>query len=119
MDYTAEMLAQLKAGKTPEELAKELTIAIKKATDENERLKAEEAKRKETEDAKLRKLGHIDNLLDAVVNLLMDYGVREDIVKAVAALSAEDILCELDATIIACLDEKTKRDPVREFLKSL
>ena len=140
MDFTSELLARLQKGESVDALAAELTKAINDAHTENERLKAEaEAKRKAdaaASRAKLQKVQHMDDLLDAVVALLCDYNVDRDLVDEIGNIHAEELIDEIDKAVPAIQEymdlmeklrqarpvtdtapeKQSKNDPIEDFL---
>lgn len=104
MDFTAEFLARLQAGETADNLAAELTKAINDANKENERLKAEaEAKRKADEAAEFRarelardKAEAIDSLLVALENIVIMWGLGDELVEVIEHINPDDVVQEMD-----------------------
>ena len=95
MDFTNELLAELRGGKSVEDLAKELTKAINTASQENERIKAEEeAKRKkaqETERIAEDKTNAVLSMLDAVIDICVAWEICPDLVKELREMDEDEV----------------------------
>ena len=104
MDFKAELLARLQAGESADSLASELTKAINEANKENERLRQEaEAKRKAEEEAlfKSRELARnkaeaVDNLLVALEDIIVVWGLGDDLIEVIEHINPDDLVQEMD-----------------------
>lgn len=108
MDFTSELLAQLQAGKSVDDLAAELTKAINEAHAQNERIKAAEAEAKrkaefeakrkaaEAEAARNDKIAAMDKLIDAIVDLLAAYEVDGAILDTIEDTDPAQIVDAID-----------------------
>lgn len=113
MDFTSELLSQLQAGKSVDDLAAELTKAINAAHAENERIKAAEAEAKrkaefeakrkaaEAEAARNDKIAAMDNLIDAIVDLLAAYEVDGAVLDAIEDTNPEQLVDAIDEALPA------------------
>ena len=113
MDFTSELLSQLQAGKSVDDLAAELTKAINAAHAENERIKAAEAEAKrkaefeakrkaaEAEAARNDKIAAMDNLIDAIVDLLAAYEVDGAVLDAIEDTDPAQIVDAIDEAMPA------------------
>ena len=104
MDFTNELLAELRGGKSVEDLAKELTKAINTASQENERIKAEEeAKRKQKAECVAEdKHNAVLAVLDAVIDMCLAWDICPDLVEELREMDedeVDDIVQEIDKLI--------------------
>ena len=141
MDYSMDILARLQAGEKVEDIAAELTKSINAANEKyaaekkaaEEKAKAEAAAKSKITNKKIV----VEELLDAICDILEIWDVAPDLVDQIENISdeeIEDIVTTIDETIpflIRYLEvqtalqqmmdkevEKNKEpnDPVREFL---
>ena len=134
MDYSMDILARLQAGEKVEDIAAELTKSINAA---NEKYKAAEEKAKAEAAAKsniANKKIAVEELLDAICDILEIWGVAPELVAQIENTSDEDIedivttvdeavpflvkYMEMQTAFQKMVDEKNKEpnDPVRDFL---
>ena len=104
MDFKAELLARLQAGESADSLASELTKAINEANKENERIRQEaEAKRKAEEAAEFHarelardKAEAVDNLLVALEDIIVVWGLGDDLIEVIEHINPDDLVQEMD-----------------------
>lgn len=104
MDFKAELLARLQAGESADSLASELTKAINEANKENERIRQEaEAKRKAEEAAEFHarelarnKAEAVDNLLIALEDIIVAWGLGDDLIEVIEHINPDDLVQEMD-----------------------
>ena len=138
MDYSMDILARLQAGEKVEDIAAELTKSINAANEKyaaekkaaEEKAKAEAAAKSKIEDKKIV----VEELLDAICDILEIWDVAPDLVDQIENISDEEIedivttideavpflvkYMEIQTALQKMVDEKNKEpnDPVREFL---
>ena len=138
MDYSMDILARLQAGEKVEDIAAELTKSINAANEKyaaekkaaEEKAKAEAAAKSKIEDKKIV----VEELLDAICDILEIWDVAPDLVDQIENISDEEIedivttideavpflvkYMEMQRALQKMVDEKDKEpnDPVREFL---
>ena len=139
MDYSMDILARLQAGEKVEDIAAELTKSINAANEKyaaekkaaEEKAKAEAAAKSKNADKKIA----VEELLDAICDILEIWGVAPELVDQIENTSDEDIedivttvdeaipflvkYMEMQMALQKMMDEKNKEpnnDPVREFL---
>lgn len=138
MDYSMDILARLQAGEKVEDIAAELTKSINAA---NEKYKAAEEKAKAEAAAKSKiknKKIVVEELLDAICDILEIWDVAPDLVDQIENISEEEIedivttvdeavpflvkYMEMQMALQKMMDDRHKEvkepnnDPVREFL---
>ena len=137
MDYSMDILARLQAGEKVEDIAAELTKSINAA---NEKYKAAEEKAKAEAAAKSKiknKKIVVEELLDAICDILEIWDVAPDLVDQIENISDEEIedivttvdeavpflvkYMEMQMALQKMMDDRHKEvkepnDPVREFL---
>lgn len=143
MNYTDEILARLQNGETVEDIARELTNSLNKASSaytEQQKAKAEAAKKasaeKEKTALKQKKSDAIINLIDSIAYIFEVWGVDENDIKELCEISDHDVneligLLDLSLPLLSKSNiiqkeiqhiipkEETKEaaaDPVQEFL---
>lgn len=138
MDYSMDILARLQAGEKVEDIAAELTKSINAANEKyaaekraaEEKAKAEAAAKSKIEDKKIA----VEELLDAICDILEIWDVTHDLVDQIENISDEEIedivttideavpflvkYMEMQRALQKMVDEKNKEpnDPVRDFL---
>ena len=138
MDYSMDILARLQAGEKVEDIAAELTKSINAANEKyaaekkaaEEKAKAEAAAKSKIEDKKIV----VEELLDAICDILEIWDVAPDLVDQIENISDEEVedivnaidevepffvrYMEMQRALQKMVDEKDKEpnDPVREFL---
>lgn len=145
MDYSMDILARLQAGEKVEDIAAELTKSINAANEKyaaekraaEEKAKAEAAAKSRIADKKIA----IEELLDAICDILEIWDVAPDLVDQIENTSDEDIedivtivdeavpflvkYMEMQTALQQMIDDSHKEaeknkepnnDPVREFL---
>ena len=138
MDYSMDILARLQAGEKVEDIAAELTKSINAANEKyaaekkaaEEKAKAEAAAKSKIEDKKIV----VEELLDAICDILEIWDVAPDLVDQIENISDEEIedivttideavpflvkYMEMQRALQKMVDEKNKEpnDPVRDFL---
>lgn len=138
MDYSMDILARLQAGEKVEDIAAELTKSINAANEKyaaekraaEEKAKAEAAAKSKIADKKIA----VEELLDAICDILEIWDVAPDLVDQIENISDEEIedivttideavpflvkYMEMQRALQKMVDEKNKEpnDPVREFL---
>ena len=138
MDYSMDILARLQAGEKVEDIAAELTKSINAANEKyaaekraaEEKAKAEAAAKSKIADKKIA----VEELLDAICDILEIWDVAPDLVDQIENTSDEDIedivttvdeavpflvkYMEMQRALQKMVDEKNKEpnDPVRDFL---
>lgn len=134
MDYSMDILARLQAGEKVEDIAAELTKSINAANEKykaaEEKAKAEAAAKSKIEDKKIA----VEELLDAICDILEIWDVAPDLVDQIENISDEEIedivttideavpflvkYMEMQRALQKMVDEKNKEpnDPVRDFL---
>ena len=140
MDYSMDILARLQAGEKVEDIAAELTKSINAA---NEKYKAAEEKAKAEAAAKSKiknKKIAVEELLDAICDILEIWDVAPDLVDQIENISDEEIedivttvdeavpflvkYMEMQMALQKMMDDRHKEveknkepnDPVRDFL---
>ena len=138
MDYSMDILARLQAGEKVEDIAAELTKSINAANEKyaaekkaaEEKAKAEAAAKSNMANKKIA----VEELLDAICDILEIWGVAPELVDQIENTSDEDIedivttvdeavpflvkYMEMQTAFQKMVDEKNKEpnDPVRDFL---
>ena len=138
MDYSMDILARLQAGEKVEDIAAELTKSINAANEKyaaekraaEEKAKAEAAAKSKITNKKIV----VEELLDAICDILEIWDVAPDLVDQIENISDEEIedivttideavpflvkYMEMQRALQKMVDEKDKEpnDPVREFL---
>ena len=138
MDYSMDILARLRAGEKVEDIAAELTKSINAANEKyaaekkaaEEKAKAEAAAKSKITNKKIA----VEELLDAICDILEIWDVAPDLVDQIENISDEEIedivttideaipflirYMEMQTALQQMMDEKNKEpnDPVREFL---
>ena len=138
MDYSMDILARLQAGEKVEDIAAELTKSINAANEKyaaekkaaEEKAKAEAAAKSRIADKKIA----VEELLDAICDILEIWDVAPDLVDQIENISDEEVedivnaidevepffvrYMEMQRALQKMVDEKDKEpnDPVREFL---
>lgn len=138
MDYSMDILARLQAGEKVEDIAAELTKSINAANEKyaaekkaaEEKAKAEAAAKSKITNKKIA----VEELLDAICDILEIWDVAPDLVDQIENISDEEIedivatvdeavpflvkYMEMQTTLQKMMDEKNKEpnDPVRDFL---
>ena len=138
MDYSMDILARLQAGEKVEDIAAELTKSINAANEKyaaekraaEEKAKAEAAAKSKITNKKIA----VEELLDAICDILEIWDVAPDLVDQIENISDEEIedivttideavpflvkYMEMQRALQKMVDEKNKEpnDPVREFL---
>lgn len=138
MDYSMDILARLQAGEKVEDIAAELTKSINAANEKyaaekkaaEEKAKAEAAAKSKNANKKIA----VEELLDAICDILEIWDVAPDLVDQIENTSDEDIedivttideavpflvkYMEMQRALQKMVDEKNKEpnDPVRDFL---
>lgn len=138
MDYSMDILARLQAGEKVEDIAAELTKSINAANEKyaaekraaEEKAKAEAAAKSRIADKKIV----VEELLDAICDILEIWDVAPDLVDQIENISDEEIedivttideavpflvkYMEMQMALQKMVDEKNKEpnDPVRDFL---
>ena len=91
MDFTNELLAELQGGKSVEDLAKELTKAINTASQENERIKAEEEARRKADMKAQDKHNAVLAVLDAVIDMCLAWDICPEVVKELREMDEDEV----------------------------
>lgn len=138
MDYSMDILARLQAGEKVEDIAAELTKSINAANEKyaaekraaEEKAKAEAAAKSKITNKKIA----VEELLDAICDILEIWDVAPDLVDQIENISDEEIedvvttideaipflvkYMEMQRALQKMVDEKNKEpnDPVRDFL---
>ena len=138
MDYSMDILARLQAGEKVEDIAAELTKSINAANEKyaaekraaEEKAKAEAAAKSKITNKKIA----VEELLDAICDILEIWDVAPELVDQIENTSDEDIedivttvdeavpflvkYMEMQTAFQKMVDEKNKEpnDPVRDFL---
>ena len=138
MDYSMDILARLQAGEKVEDIAAELTKSINAANEKyaaekkaaEEKAKAEAAAKSKITNKKIA----VEELLDAICDILEIWDVAPDLVDQIENISDEEIedivttideavpflvkYMEMQMALQKMVDEKNKEpnDPVRDFL---
>ena len=138
MDYSMDILARLQAGEKVEDIAAELTKSINAANEKyaaekraaEEKAKAEAAAKSKITNKKIA----VEELLDAICDILEIWDVAPELVDQIENTSDEDIedimttvdeavpflvkYMEMQTAFQKMMDEKNKEpnDPVRDFL---
>ena len=138
MDYSMDILARLQAGEKVEDIAAELTKSINAANEKyaaekkaaEEKAKAEAAAKSKNANKKIA----VEELLDAICDILEIWDVAPDLVDQIENISDEEIedivttideavpflvkYMEMQRALQKMVDEKNKEpnDPVRDFL---
>ena len=138
MDYSMDILARLQAGEKVEDIAAELTKSINAANEKyaaekkaaEEKAKAEAAAKSKITNKKIA----VEELLDAICDILEIWDVAPDLVDQIENISDEEIedivttideavpflvkYMEMQRALQKMVDEKDKEpnDPVRDFL---
>ena len=138
MDYSMDIFARLQAGEKVEDIAAELTKSINAANEKyaaekkaaEEKAKAEAAAKSKITNKKIA----VEELLDAICDILEIWDVAPDLVDQIENISDEEIedivttideavpflvkYMEMQRALQKMVDEKNKEpnDPVRDFL---
>ena len=137
MDYSMDILARLQAGEKVEDIAAELTKSINAANEKyaaEKKAAEEKAKAEAAAKSKITKKIAVEELLDAICDILEIWDVAPDLVDQIENISDEEIedivttideavpflvkYMEMQRALQKMVDEKNKEpnDPVRDFL---
>ena len=137
MDYSMDILARLQAGEKVEDIAAELTKSINVANEKyaaEKKAAEEKAKAEAAAKSKITKKIAVEELLDAICDILEIWDVAPDLVDQIENISDEEIedivttideavpflvkYMEMQRALQKMVDEKNKEpnDPVRDFL---